>query len=74
MAYISYNKLRKSEFNNIASKKDKVQDMNINLEVHDTYKKDGEKKTNFQPFNDEDVINKDYLDEKAFKKTVTYQY
>ena len=31
-----------SEFDNIVSKKDKVQDMNINqlkLEVHDTYKK-----------------------------------
>ena len=40
MAYVSYNKLWKSEFDNIASKKGKVQDMNINqlkLEVIDTY-------------------------------------
>ena len=47
MAYISYNELWGSEFDNIVFKKDKVQDMNINqlkLEVHDTYKK-CEKKT-----------------------------
>ena len=43
MAYNSYHKLLESEFDKIVSKKDKVQDMNINqlkLEVHDTYKKD----------------------------------
>ena len=42
MAYISYNKLGESEFDNIVSKRDKVQDVNINqlkLEVHDIYKK-----------------------------------
>ena len=42
MAYISYNKLWESEFDNIVSKRDKLQDLNINnlkLEVHDTYKK-----------------------------------
>ena len=42
MAYISYNKLWESEFNNIFSKRDKSQVFNINhfkLEVHDTYKK-----------------------------------
>ena len=40
--------------------------MNINhlkLEVHDTYKKD-EKIRNFQPTDNEDVINKACLDEK----------
>ena len=39
MAYISYNKLWDSEFDNMVSKKDKVQDMNINqlkLKVHDS--------------------------------------
>ena len=44
MAYISYNKLWESEFDGIVSKKDKLQDLNINnlkLEVHDAYKKDG---------------------------------
>ena len=42
MAYISYNKLWESEFDGIVSKRDKLQDMNINqlkLEVHNTYKK-----------------------------------
>ena len=42
MAYISYNKLWESEFDGIVSKRDKLQDSNINqlkLEVHDTYKK-----------------------------------
>ena len=39
MAYKSYNKLWESEFDGIASKRDKVQDLNINqlnLELHDT--------------------------------------
>ena len=45
-------------------KRDKLQDLNINklkLEVLDTYKKD-EKVTNFEPNDNEDVINKGYLD------------
>ena len=44
--------------------------MNINqlkLEVHDTYKKDEKITTNFEPIDDEDVINKAYLDEKLKK-------
>ena len=67
MAYRSYNKLWESEFDGIVSKKDKLQDSNINqlkLEVHDTYKKDGKITTNFEPVDNEDVINKGYLDEK----------
>ena len=42
MAYKSHNKLLESEFDGIVSKRDKLQDRNINqlkLEVHDTYKK-----------------------------------
>ena len=42
MAYISYIKLWESEFDNFVSKRDKLQDINIDqikLEVHDTYKK-----------------------------------
>ena len=42
MFYISYIKLWESEFDNIVSKRDKLEDMNINqlkLEVRDTYKK-----------------------------------
>ena len=59
-----------SEFDNIVSKRDKLQDININqlkLEVHDTYKKDEKITTDFEPINIEDIINKSYLDEKLFK-------
>ena len=70
MAYISYNKLWESEFDGIVSKRDKLQDANISqlkLEIHDTYKKDEKITTNFKAVNDEDVINKRYLDEKLEK-------
>ena len=70
MAYISYNKLWESEFDGIVSKRDKLQDSNINelkLEVHDTYKKDEKITTNFEPVKNSDVINKGYLDEKLIK-------
>ena len=52
------------------SKRDKLQDSNINqlkLEVYDTYKKDEKITTTFEAVNDEDVINKGYLDEKLLK-------
>ena len=55
MAYISYNKLWESEFDGILSKRDKLQDLNINqlkLEIHDTYKKDEKITSDFQPTND----------------------
>ena len=70
MAYISYNRLWESEFDGIVSKRDKLQDSNINelkLEVHDTYKKDEKITTNFDAVNDEDVINKGFLDENLLK-------
>ena len=70
MAYISYNKLWESEFDGIVSKRDKLQDSNINqlkLEVLDTYKKDEKLTTNFEPVDDSDVINKAYLDEKLIE-------
>ena len=70
MAYISYNKLWESEFDGIVSKRDKLQDLNINnlkLEVHDTYKKDEKLTTKFKPVDDSDVINKAYLDSKLIK-------
>ena len=70
MAYISYIKFWESEFDKTVSKKDKVQDMNINqlkLEVHDTYEKDEKITTSFTPSDDEYVINKAYLDEKLLK-------
>ena len=43
MFYISYNKLWESKFDNVVSRRDNLQDLNINqlkLEVYDTYKKD----------------------------------
>ena len=70
MAYISYNRLWESEFDGIVSKRDKLQDSNINqlkLEVHDTYKKDEKLTTDFEPVDNEDVINKGYLDSKLLK-------
>ena len=70
MAYISYNKLWESEFDGIVSKRDKLQDLNINqlkLEVHDTYKKDEKITTNLKAVDDEDAINKAYLNEKLKK-------
>ena len=54
----------------IVSKRDKLQDLNINqlkLEVHDTYKKDENLTTTFEPTDNSDVINKAYLDEKIKK-------
>ena len=76
MAYSRYNKLWESEFDGIVSKRGKLQDANniqLKLEVHGTYKKDGKLLTNFEDVDDEDVINKGYLDEKLFKKAVAYQ-
>ena len=70
MAYISYNKLWESKFDGIVSKTDKLQDANISqlkLEVYDTYKKDEKITTDFKPVDNEDVINKGYLDEKLLK-------
>ena len=70
MAYISYNKLWESQFDGIVFKRDKLQDLNINqlkLEVHDTYKIDEKITTNFEPNDNEDVINKGYLDSKLLK-------
>ena len=70
MTYISYNKLWESEFDCIGSKRDKLQDLNINqlkLEVLDTYKKDEKLTTIFERFNDSDVINKAYPDEILLK-------
>ena len=70
MAYISYNKLWESEFDGIVSKRDKLQDANINqlkLQVYDAYKKDEKLTTNFEPVDDLDAINKGYLDSKLLK-------
>ena len=70
MVYTSYNKLWETEFDGILSKRGKLQDLNIDqfkLEVYDSYKQDEKKTTNFEALNDEDVMNKGYLDEKLKK-------
>ena len=70
MAYISHNNLWESDFDNIVSTKDKMQDVNRNQlkhEVHDTYKKDEKITTNFRADKDDDVTNKGYLVKKYQK-------
>ena len=70
MAYISYSKFWESEFDGIVSKRDKLQDLNINqlkLGVHDTYEKDEKITTNSEAIDDSDVINKAYLNDKLKK-------
>ena len=70
MAYKSYNKLWESEIDGILTKRDRLQDLNINqlqLEVYDTYKKYQKLSTDFETVDDKDVINKGYLDEKLIK-------
>ena len=70
MAFISYNKFWRSEFDKIVSKREKAQCLNINQlkhQVHDSYKRDEETTTIFRAGFDKDVINKAYLDEKLSK-------
>ena len=70
MTYISFKKLWESEFDGIVSRRDKLQDLNINqlkLELHDTYKEDEKLTTNFEPTDNTDVINKAYLEKKLKK-------
>ena len=67
MAYISYIKLWESEFDGIVSKRDKSQAVDISqlkLKVNEAYKKGEKITTNFEPVNNENGINKSYLDEK----------
>ena len=72
---MSFTKLWESEFDNIVSKIDKLQDLNIGqlkLEVHDTYETDEKITTNFEPTDDSDVINEAYLDKKLKKNRRSY--
>ena len=65
MPYKNYHKLWRSEFYNIVSAKNRVQGKNHNqlkLKVNNTYKTDEKLTTKFGDVNDEDVINKGYLD------------
>ena len=66
-----------NEFDNIVSKKDKLQDLNINqlkLQVYDTYKKDEKVTTKYEPTDDSDVISKCYLEEELKKIEVHISY
>ena len=59
-----------NKFDNIVSRRDKLQDINIDqikLEVHDTHKKDEKLTKKFKLVNHEDVINESYQDEKMKK-------
>ena len=58
MAYISYNKLWESEFDNMVSKKHQLEVLGINqlrLQVHGSYKKDEIITTNFEPTDNTDA-------------------
>ena len=70
MAHISHKKLWEREFENIVSKRVKLQDLKYNqlkLELHDTYEKDEKIKTIFEPIENSYVINKVYLEENLLK-------
>ena len=70
MVYISYDKWWRSEFYNNVSAKDRMQDINLNqlkLKVNVTFEKDEKLTTIFEAFNDQDVIDKAYLDTKLSK-------
>ena len=65
---INYGKLKSMV--SFVSKRDKLQDANINqlkLEVYDAYEKDEKLTTSFEPNDNEDVINKGYLDSDLLK-------
>ena len=75
MVYISINQLWKSEFDNIVSKKDKIQGSNnsqIKLEVRYIHEKGEKVTTIFEPTDDSDAINTCYLDEDEKRYTVKF--
>ena len=65
MAYISFDKLWRSEFFENVSAKDKEQDLNLNqlkLKVNDAFKIDEKLTTDFEPIVNEDVTRKTHLE------------
>ena len=77
VAYISFTNLLKSEFDGIVSKRDKLQKLDLKklkLEVHYSYEKDLNITTNFEAVDNEDVINKAYIDKKIKKTDVHISY
>ena len=70
MAYISYVILWKVSFLIISLQKNRVQDIHPNqlkLEKNDIHREDEKTKTKFEAVNDEDVMDKAYLDTKLAK-------
>ena len=68
MAYISYDKLWRSEFYNNVSANNTLQDLNINelkLKVNESYEKDEKLTTKQEALIDADNINKESLDTKV---------
>ena len=77
MAYMSYDKLWRSEFYNNVSAKDGVQDINFNqlkLKINDSYKKDEKRKTKFEASNPENVTNKGFSDTNLSKTECQISY
>ena len=75
MLYLSCYKLCTSEFHNIVSAENRKQDINLNrlkLLVNDIFKKVEKTTTNFEPSNDEDVIDKAYVDKTLSEKTGSF--
>ena len=75
MAYLSCYNFWTSEFNNNVSAKKRVQDSSLDqtrFTVNDTLKNVEKRTTNFEQSNDEDVINKAYLDKKYPRKRVIF--
>ena len=69
MTYNCFNKLSESEFDNIVSRKNAVQDLNINqleLQVHDAYQNE-KLTTTFKDLYQSDDIYTAYLDKKLSK-------
>ena len=67
MEYISVDQFWRFEFYNNVSAKDRTQDINLNLikfEVNDTYQENEEMSTIFEPNDNDEVINKGYIDTK----------
>ena len=70
MAYFNNNYYWESEFDSIASSKDRVQDVNVNqlkLKVNDAYENYEKMTTKNEASVPEDVGNKTFLDKKIIK-------
>ena len=70
LAFVSFEKLWRSEFFDNVSAEDRVRDKNLNqlkFKVNDTYKFYGITTTNFETVDDQDFKNKAFVDAKLSK-------